>query len=171
MPDLTCLGKIIGGGLPVGAFGGRREIMEMLAPVGPVYQAGTLSGNPLAMATGIAMLKRLSDRNFYLKLEEKSKHFETRINDLLKKYHKDFAFNRIASMWTLFFKTGSVISYEDAMKSDVQLYAKYFGAMLEEGIYLAPSQFEAGFISEAHHDIDIDATIEKMDVVFSKIFL
>lgn len=168
--DLTCLGKIIGGGLPVGAFGGKKEIMELLAPNGPVYQAGTLSGNPIALAAGIMTLKKISRNNFYEKLEEKAMKMEQGIKYILKKHHQDFAVNRIASMWTFFFKQGEVNNYNDAIQSNTQLYADYFKFMFLSGVYLAPSQFEAAFISEAHSMKDIDETLEHIDKYFFKAF-
>ena len=169
IPDLTCLGKIIGGGLPVGAFGGRKDIMQQLAPEGPVYQAGTLSGNPLAMAAGIATLKKLQAPRFYEKLNENAIQLELGIIDLLEKHNKKVAINRIGSMFTMFFYSGEVHTYAQAMQSDSQLYARYFREMLEQGIYLAPSQFEASFLSFVHEKTEIDLTLEAMDKVFQKI--
>lgn len=161
-PDLTTFGKIIGGGLPVGAYGGKQEIMDKLAPNGPVYQAGTLSGNPLAMAAGLTTLKILDEtEGFYDLLEEKS----ARLGDGIKKCLADLNFpgivNRVGSMFTLFFtKEAKVESFADALKCDTTLYAKYFKMALDSGIYLAPSQFEAGFVSVAHTTKKIDKTIE-----------
>jgi glutamate-1-semialdehyde 2,1-aminomutase len=161
-PDLTCFGKIIGGGLPVGAYGGKQEIMDKLAPKGPVYQAGTLSGNPLAMSAGLTTLKILDETDgFYDMLEEKS----ARLGDGLKKCLSELNFpgvvNRVGSMFTLFFTEGDhVKSYADACKSNTITYAKYFKMSLESGIYLAPSQFEAGFVSAAHTTKKIDRTVE-----------
>ncbi|HET6556555.1 MAG TPA: glutamate-1-semialdehyde 2,1-aminomutase [Prolixibacteraceae bacterium] len=161
-PDLTCFGKIIGGGLPVGAYGGKQEIMDQLAPKGPVYQAGTLSGNPLAMAAGLTTLKILDETDgFYDRLEEKS----ARLGDGIVKCLKDLNFpgvvNRVGSMFTLFFtKEDHVKSFADACKCDTSVYAKYFKMALENGIYLAPSQFEAAFMSAAHTTKKIDKTIE-----------
>jgi len=160
-PDITTFGKIIGGGLPVGAFGGRKEIMDTLAPVGPVYQAGTLSGNPLAMSAGLAALNHIKENeNLYKILEEKSKYLEDGLKDNLAKLKKSFAINRVGSMSCLFFTESKVNNFDSALKSDVQLYGKYFHKMLEKGIYLAPSQFEAMFISTAHSKEDLDKTIE-----------
>jgi glutamate-1-semialdehyde 2,1-aminomutase len=159
-PDLVTFGKIIGGGLPVGAFGGKREIMEMVAPAGPVYQAGTLSGNPLAMAAGYAALTHIKDHpEVYAELEEKSAYLENGFKENMKKLNKNFALNRIGSMLTLFFYEGKVNSFQTAVKSDTALYGKYFHEMLTRGIYLAPAQFEAIFISTAHTREDIDKTI------------
>lgn len=169
-PDLTCLGKIIGGGLPVGAFGGKREIMEYLAPLGPVYQAGTLSGNPLALAAGIAMLSELSRPSFHNELEAKGALLEELIRPSLEKYHNRISYNRIGSLSTLFFKNGGVASYADAKEANTELYARYFGLMLERGIYLPPSQFECMFISAAHSDEDIQRTAEAMRECLDTLF-
>jgi glutamate-1-semialdehyde 2,1-aminomutase len=161
-PDLTTFGKIIGGGLPVGAYGGKQEIMDKLAPKGPVYQAGTLSGNPLAMSAGLTTLKILDETDgFYEMLEDKS----ARLGDGIKKCLADLNFpgvvNRVGSMFTLFFtKEQEVNSYADACTCDTALYARFFKMALESGIYLAPSQFEAGFMSAAHTTKKIDKTIE-----------
>lgn len=165
-PDLTCLGKIIGGGLPVGAFGGKREIMQSLSPLGNVYQAGTLSGNPLALAAGIAMLRELDTLGFYETLEAKAARFETLIQPLLSRYADSLSFNRLGSLATLFFKSGGVRSYADAKQSDTERYAKYFAMMLERGIYLPPSQFECMFFSMAHTEQDIERTAEALRVTF-----
>ncbi len=160
-PDLTTFGKIIGGGLPVGAFGGRKDIMDTLAPVGPVYQAGTLSGNPLAMSAGFAALSYIKENpDIYSILEEKGKYLESGFKDVLSKFSKTFAMNRVGSMSCLFFTESKVDNFATALKSDAQLYGKYFHKMLEKGIYLAPSQFEAVFISTAHTKEDLDKTIE-----------
>lgn len=156
------MGKIIGGGLPVGAFGGKREIMQMMSPEGPVYQAGTLSGNPLATAAGLAMLNKLSQPNFFYKdLKEKADVLFDGLAENCKKLGLDYAYNRIESLSCLFFfKDGTVTSFADAMKSDTSMYAKYFHAMLDRGITLAPAQFEAMFVSSAHTDEDIEKTIK-----------
>lgn len=160
-PDLTCFGKIIGGGLPVGAYGGKREIMEKVSPVGPVYQAGTLSGNPIAMSAGFATLKILSQNpQIYDDLEIKAKKLESGFIENIKKSGTEAVINRIGSMITLFFTKDSVYDYETAKKSDTKKYAEYFKSMLNQGIYLPPSQFEAFFISYAHTDADIDKTIQ-----------
>lgn len=169
-PDLTCLGKIIGGGLPVGAFGGRRDIMECLSPLGSVYQAGTLSGNPLALAAGIAMLQELNSEGFYQRLEAKGEMLERLISPLLEKYRDRVSFNRIGSLATLFFKAGGVRSNDDAKQADTELYARYFGYMLEQGIYLPPSQFECMFLSIAHTDEDLARTASAMGVALDKVF-
>jgi glutamate-1-semialdehyde 2,1-aminomutase len=159
-PDIITFGKIIGGGLPVGAFGGKKEIMEMVAPAGPVYQAGTLSGNPLAMAAGYAALTYIKDHpEVYDVLEKKSAYLENGFRNNMKKLNKTFAINRSGSMMTLFFNEGNVNNFQTAVKSDTVLFGKYFHEMLARGIYLAPSQFEAVFISTAHTKADLDKTI------------
>jgi glutamate-1-semialdehyde 2,1-aminomutase len=190
-PDLTCLGKIIGGGLPVGAFGGRADIMDLLAPLGPVYQAGTLSGNPLAMAAGIAALEELSGSrrepahskkikkkdaksnigqsglpsfgtkkaNVYQRLEELGGLLEAGMKDAAKSAKASVTFNRCGSMFCAYFTGQPVWSLADAMKSDRARFANFFHGMLAEGVYLAPSQFEAGFISAAHSKTDIEMTV------------
>jgi glutamate-1-semialdehyde 2,1-aminomutase len=158
-PDLSCFGKIIGGGLPVGAFGGRAEIMDCLAPSGPVYQAGTLSGNPLAMAAGLAALEELSTRNVYARLEEAGAALEAGMKEAARRAGIAVRFNRLGSMFCGYFTDQPVQNLADALRSDRARFAKYFHAMLEEGIYLAPSQFEAGFISLAHTAGDIEKTV------------
>ena len=160
-PDLSTFGKIIGGGLPVGAFGGKREIMEKIAPSGPVYQAGTLSGNPLAMAAGFAALKRIKDNpGIYKELEEKSSYLEKGFKENLKSVGKKYAMNRVGSMMCMFFTEEIVDDFKSAVKSDTALYGKYFHEMLNRGIYLAPAQFEALFVSTAHTKEDLDNTIK-----------
>ncbi len=161
-PDLTTLGKIIGGGLPVGAYGGRKEIMEMLAPAGAVYQAGTLSGNPLAMAAGLETLKIMNETDgFYDKLEEKADRLEKGLLSNIEKTGTKAIINRVGSLMTMFFTDlKEVKSFDDAMKSDTDKYSKYFNLALKSGVYLAPSQFECAFISAAHTNEDIDKTIE-----------
>jgi glutamate-1-semialdehyde 2,1-aminomutase len=162
LPDLTTLGKIIGGGLPVGAYGGRKEIMEMMAPVGPVYQAGTLSGNPLAMAAGIAMLSMIEETpNLYSEMERKAAKLEAGILENLKNAGIKGVINRVGSMMTLFFTDApQVTNLDEAMTADTDRYAAYFKQSLESGIYLAPSQFECLFVSYAHTDEDIDSIID-----------
>jgi glutamate-1-semialdehyde 2,1-aminomutase len=160
-PDLTTFGKIIGGGLPVGAYGGREEIMRMISPDGPVYQAGTLSGNPLAMAAGIAQLKILNgQKTLYKKLEKMGRLLEEGINDNLKTLGLNYKINRVGSMFTLFFTNEHVRDFNSALKSDTKKFSIYFNEMLKRGIYLPPSQFEAAFISTAHTERDIEKTIE-----------
>jgi glutamate-1-semialdehyde 2,1-aminomutase len=159
-PDLSCFGKIIGGGLPVGAFGGRSEIMDFLAPLGPVYQAGTLSGNPLAMAAGLAALNALADGSVYSRLESLGAQLERGMKAAAEAAGVPVQFNRIGSMFCAYFTTRPVYNLQDAMESDRAVFARYFHGMLEEGIYLAPSQFEAGFISAAHTSEDIARTVQ-----------
>ncbi len=159
-PDLTCLGKIIGGGLPVGAFGGRRAIMEQLAPLGPVYQAGTLSGNPVAMAAGIATLKILKGkRGEYARLATMTAEACAGMEALFAAGRIPVIINRMGSLFTIFFTGGPVYDYATAAKSDTQLFARYFRGMLDRGINLAPSQFEAAFLSFAHSAEDLDKTL------------
>ena len=155
-PDITTLGKIIGGGLPVGAYGGSREIMNHIAPAGPVYQAGTLSGNPLSMTAGLVTLRRLRDKTVYERLEAASK----KLCDGLASAGLPTTTNRVGSMWTSFFTNEPVVDWDTANKCDRQKYGKFFHAMLDEGVYLAPSQFEAAFVSLAHTDEIIEQTLE-----------
>ncbi|HST52469.1 MAG TPA: glutamate-1-semialdehyde 2,1-aminomutase [Pyrinomonadaceae bacterium] len=159
-PDLTTLGKIIGGGLPVGAYGGRRDIMEQIAPAGPVYQAGTLSGNPLAMTAGLATLRRLRDRAVYERLEEAGRRLTEGLSEAAREAGVETATNRVGSMFTTFFTDSPVEDWPTAAKSDRERYGKFFHSMLEEGVYLAPSQFEAAFIGVAHTDDLLERTIE-----------
>ena len=158
-PDLSCFGKVIGGGLPVGAFGGRAEIMDYLAPVGPVYQAGTLSGNPVAMAAGIAALEELAASNAYKKLEERGAALEVGMKGAAKSAGVPVQFNRCGSMFCGYFTSEPVHNVAEAMKSDRERFKRYFHGMLAEGIYFAPSQFEAGFLSTAHTAADIEQTV------------
>ena len=159
-PDLTCFGKVIGAGLPVGAFGGRAEIMDCLAPVGPVYQAGTLSGNPLAMAAGIAALEELVASDAYTKLEQLGGALEAGMKDAAKSAGVPVQFNRCGSMFCGYFTSEPVHNVADAMKSDRERFKKYFHGLLAEGVYIAPSQFEAGFMSTAHSAEDIAKTVK-----------
>ncbi len=160
-PDLTTLGKIIGGGLPVGAYGGRKDIMELVAPAGPMYQAGTLSGNPLAMAAGYTMLNYLmKNKALYRTLERTSSHLEDGIREILTTLGLGLTLNRVGSMFTLFFTEEPVTDYASATRSDREKFAAYFRGMLESGIYLPPSQFEAAFISTAHRESEIEVTLE-----------
>lgn len=159
-PDLSCFGKIIGGGLPVGAFGGRADIMDCLAPLGPVYQAGTLSGNPLAMAAGITALEELKASDAYRVLEECGAALEAGMTSAAKSAGVDVQFNRCGSMFCAYFTSAPVHNLADAMKSDRTRFAKFFHGMLSAGVYLAPSQFEAGFISLAHTASDIEQTVK-----------
>jgi glutamate-1-semialdehyde 2,1-aminomutase len=164
-PDLSCFGKIIGGGLPVGAFGGRAEIMDCLAPLGGVYQAGTLSGNPLAMAAGIAALEQLEIANAYAVLEELGAWFEREMSEAAARAGLPVRFNRCGSMFCAYFTDQPVTNLADAMRSDRARFAKYFHGMLEEGIYFAPSQFEAGFLSTAHTMADLEKTVQAAEKV------
>jgi glutamate-1-semialdehyde 2,1-aminomutase len=159
-PDLTCLGKVIGGGLPVGAYGGRRALMEMISPAGSVYQAGTLSGNPLAMHGGIATLEILQEPGCYELLEKRSQSLVDGLRDAADAAGATVTINRVASMLTVFFTAGPVIDFEDATSSDTQRHARFFHAMLENGIYLPPSQYEAWFVGLAHTDEVIEQTID-----------
>jgi len=169
-PDLTTLGKVIGGGLPVGAFGGREEIMAYLTPDGPVFHAGTLSGNPLAMAAGIATLKIVrDDATLYERLEVLTKLLADGLHEIFDKHDVPHQTAYAGSLFGYFFAPGPVTDLESAMKSDVALYAKYFHAMLDRGIYLAPSQFEAGFVSSAHTTRDIERTLAAADSALSEI--
>jgi glutamate-1-semialdehyde 2,1-aminomutase len=169
-PDLTTLGKIIGGGLPVGAYGGKKEIMELVAPSGPMYQAGTLSGNPLAMAAGIEMLKILSrKKSVYAQLEKKSVKLERGIQSIIDQHGLPLTQNRVGSMFTLFFTKEKVIDYQTAKLCDTQKFAAYFSSMLDQGVYVAPSQFEAAFISTAHSVDDIDRTLEAIRMTLTAI--
>jgi len=157
-PDLTALGKVIGGGLPVGAFGGRAEIMDELSPDGPVYQAGTLSGNPLAMAAGLAQLRELERINGWKLLEESGAQFERITLDALKHAKIDVTFHRLGSLFCLFFASGPIIDLASAQRSNLKRFARFFHACLKRGVYFAPSQFETGFISAAHNAEDIERT-------------
>ncbi|MBI1801181.1 MAG: glutamate-1-semialdehyde 2,1-aminomutase [Chloroflexi bacterium] len=165
-PDLTCLGKIIGGGLPVGAYGGRREIMQWVAPSGPVYQAGTLSGNPLAMAAGLATLNVLRRTNPYAMLESLAARLCEGIAAAAEVARIPIWQNRVGSLFTTFFSSGPVTDYASAKKSDTARYAKFFHALLDAGFYFAPSQFEAGFVSVAHSDEAIEQTVTALRRVF-----
>jgi glutamate-1-semialdehyde 2,1-aminomutase len=168
-PDLTTLGKIVGGGLPVGAFGGRKDIMSMLSPSGPVYQAGTLSGNPLAMVAGLTTLKILQEQNPYPELERKSAYIAEETTKNLEASGIHATQTRVGSMLCLFFTSKPVTNYDTAVKSDTKLFGRYFRSMLEQGIYLAPSQFEAMFVSAAHFDADIDRTLGAQRQAFASI--
>ena len=158
-PDITTMGKIIGGGLPVGAYGGRRDVMEMVAPLGPMYQAGTLSGNPLAVTAGVATLKELQRPGTYERLEASASRLTDGIVAAFSQVEIPSTINRVGSMFTGFFNPGTVTTLSEVEKSDTTTYGRYFHALLERGVYIAPSQFEAGFVSVAHTDADIDRTI------------
>lgn len=168
-PDLTVLGKIIGGGLPVGAYGGRNEIMDLIAPSGPVYQAGTLSGNPLAVSAGIATLKQLKARGVYRKLEEKSAALAKGIGEAAKKAGIPLTQTRVGSMLTSFFTSGPIVDWNTVKQSDTKRYGQFFHQMLEQGVYLAPSQFEAAFLSTAHTSADIEKTIRAAYAAFKSL--
>jgi glutamate-1-semialdehyde 2,1-aminomutase len=168
-PDLSCFGKIIGGGLPVGAFGGRADVMDCLAPLGPVYQAGTLSGNPLAMAAGLAALARLKEADAYARLESLGAAFEKGMREAAAAAGVAVTFHRIGSMFCGYFTDKPVHNLAEAMHSDRERFKKYFHGMLNEGIYFAPSQFEAGFISAAHNADDIDKTLRAASKVLKTI--
>jgi len=168
-PDLTCLGKIIGGGLPVGAYGGKREIMEYMAPQGPVYQAGTLSGNPLAMSAGIAALTQLHDPGFYDTLDEKADRLASGLEKAIENAGVSATVDRVGSMLGLFFTDLDVKSFEDAKTSNLEMFSNYYKGMLGEGVYLAPSQFEAFFVSMAHDVDHIDDTIRAAENVLDRL--
>ena len=158
-PDITCLGKVIGGGFPVGAYGARKEIMDHIAPVGPVYQAGTLSGNPIAVAAGTVTLERL-DKDTFSQIEARARRLEREMTEAAKASSIPLTINRVGTMMTLFFTEGAVTNYADAQKADSKRFAKYFQGMLKRGVHLAPSAFEAAFVGLAHEDYDIEITIE-----------
>ena len=168
-PDLTCLGKIIGGGLPIGAYGGRRELMQQLAPAGPVYQAGTLSGNPVAVAAGLAALIALKQQNPYDDLENKGAWLARELADAAAKAGVPATVNRVGSALTLFFTAGPVANLADAKKADLTLFARFFQGMLQQGVYLPPSQFEAWFLSAAHTTADLEETAAAARRVLQKI--
>ena len=168
-PDLTCLGKVIGGGLPIGAYGGRKDIMEMIAPAGPVYQAGTLSGNPVAVTAGIETLKLLNMPGIYNELEKKSKKLADGLGEAAKQAKVPYYQTRVGSMLGGFFAKGPVIDYSSAKKSDTKRYAKFFHGMLRQGVYLAPSQFEAAFLSTAHSSAHIRKTIAGAEKVMQSL--
>lgn len=166
LPDLTAMGKVIGGGLPVGAFGGRRDIMDHLSPLGPVYQAGTLSGNPLAMAAGMAQLRQLECQNGFVVLESLGARLEAGIRGVLQEAGCAYTFHRAGSMFCLFFTEDPVYDLASAQKADMQRFRRFFWKMLEQGIYFAPSPYETGFISLAHTTDDIDRTVEAVRNAF-----
>tara|TARA_R110001592_G_scaffold322098_1_gene600953 strand:- start:362 stop:1642 length:1281 start_codon:yes stop_codon:yes gene_type:complete len=169
-PDLTTLGKVIGGGLPVGAFGGRADIMDAIAPTGPVYQAGTLSGNPLAMAAGLAMLEAVSQPGFFDDLGKKTAKLVNGLKELADQAKIPFTFNQLGGMFGFFFtEEPRITTYEQVMACDQERFKKFYHGMLAEGVYLAPSAFEAGFVSSAHSDVEINATIEAARKVFARL--
>jgi glutamate-1-semialdehyde 2,1-aminomutase len=167
-PDLTTLGKIIGGGLPVGAYGGRREIMDLVAPTGPVYQAGTLSGNPLAMAAGLATLRATGEPGFYERLEELGRRWRQGMNEAASASGVPFAINQVGSMASIFFTGGPVTDFATAASSDTEAFKNFFWHMISRGVYLAPSQYEAGFISTAHSERDLEMTCEAAGEWFAR---
>ncbi len=171
MPDITTLGKIIGGGLPVGAYGGTKEIMRHIAPAGSIYQAGTLSGNPLAMTAGLITLKRLRDKSVYERLEQTTKRLCEGMGNAAKEFGFETMTNRVGSMFTMFFTNEPVTDWMTASKSNRETFGKFFHAMLNEGVYLAPSQFEAGFVGLAHTEEIIDLTVEATRKAFETISL
>ncbi|URX63237.1 glutamate-1-semialdehyde 2,1-aminomutase [Luteibacter anthropi] len=166
-PDLTCFGKIIGGGMPAGAYGGRRDLMEQVAPAGPIYQAGTLSGNPVAMAAGLAMLELIQAPGFHANLAERTVRLTDGMAAAAKKHGVAFSVNRVGAMFGLFFTSETVESYAQATAADVEAFNRFFHGMLERGVYLAPSAFEAGFVSSAHSDAVLEETIAAADTVFA----
>jgi glutamate-1-semialdehyde 2,1-aminomutase len=168
-PDLTTLGKVIGGGLPVGAYGGRREIMEMIAPSGPVYQAGTLSGNPLAMSAGIATLKALETPGLWEQMEAGATRLSQGIGELANRMGIALQGYQVGTMFSAFFTDAPVQDWPTAKKSDTERFGKYFRGMLQRGVYLAPSQFEAGFISTVHGDSEVSATLDAAEAVLQSL--
>jgi glutamate-1-semialdehyde 2,1-aminomutase len=170
-PDLTTMGKIIGGGLPVGAYGGSSEIMDLVAPLGPMYQAGTLSGNPLAMAAGCAMLKHLRDhkQEIYPRLEKLSRQLVEGIAGVAKDVGVPLCYNRVGSMFSWFFTPGPVTDWDSASKSNTEAFGKFFRSMLDSGVYLPPSQFEAAFVGATHSEQDIEQTIAAAKEAFKAV--
>ncbi len=168
-PDLTCLGKIIGGGLPVGAYGGRKDIMECISPAGPVYQAGTLSGNPIAVTGGIETLKQLAPKRNYQKLEARSKQLEKSLHQAAKQAGTPVQINRVGSMLSLFFTKDPVYDYATVKRSDTKAFNRFFWSMISQGVYLPPSPFEAFFLSIAHTESDIDQTIRAAHQAFQSL--
>jgi len=170
-PDLSCFGKVIGGGLPVGAFGGRADVMDFLAPDGPVYHAGTLSGNPLAMAAGLAQLRQLSagKPDGFGKLEHVGAHFEKGLRALMEKKGVPHRINRVGSMFCLFFTDREIVNVDDVMKQDMEFFKKFFWGCLDKGVYIAPSPYETGFLSLAHSVDDIDETLNVFEDALAEI--
>jgi len=169
-PDLTTLGKIVGGGMPVGAFGGRREIMEQIAPLGPVYQAGTLSGNPVAMVAGLATLEALEEPGFHSQLAEKTTRLTDGLLNAARAVNLPFSVNQVCGMFGLFFTDKPSVRYfREVMACNVDRFRQFFHLMMHEGVYLAPSAFEAGFISIAHSDQEIEVTIAAARKVFQQL--
>jgi len=168
-PDITALGKVIGGGLPVGAYGGRREIMEMVAPAGPMYQAGTLSGNPLAMTAGIETLKALQKPGVWERMEAMGEKLLAGLKGAAAAAGVPVCANRLGTMFGLFFQEGPVVDWDTAVQSDTERFGRYFQGMLEQGVYIAPSQYESGFLSTAHGEAEIEATIAAANTVFASL--
>ena len=168
-PDITTLGKIIGGGMPIGAYGASRKLMEMVSPLGPVYQAGTLSGNPVAVAAGKSTLSVLKNSSIYSDLEERSSEFEQGVRRAAEKHNVPVTFNRVGSMWTIFFNDGPVYDWDSANRSNRDKFARFFHLMLDEGVYLPPSQMEAAFFSAAHAKKDILQLIERAEKALKKV--
>lgn len=169
LPDITTLGKVIGGGLPAAAYGGRKDIMSRVAPVGPIYQAGTLSGNPLAVAAGLKTLELVSESSFFQELNEKANNFFENTDQFIRENNLPLSINWVNSMGSLFFKTGGVENFAQATESDTTMFADYFNSMLDAGIYLAPSQFEAMFISAAHDEEDLAETTTRIVYTLSNL--
>jgi glutamate-1-semialdehyde 2,1-aminomutase len=169
-PDLSTFGKVIGGGMPIGAYGGRRDLMELVAPSGPMYQAGTLSGNPIAVAAGLAMLELLADGAVYRTLETQSAALEAGIRSHVQRLGLSLCLQRVGSMWTLFFQPGPVRDWPSAARSDTKRFARFFSAALDRGVYLAPSQYEACFVSAAHDDEAIAATVAALGAALEEAF-
>ena len=167
-PDLTTLGKIVGGGFPVGVYGGRADLMKRIAPEGPVYQAGTLSGNPVAMAAGLATLRETSRSGFYETLERRTARLTSGLSDVAKRHDVPVTVGHAGSMWGAYFTAGPVRNYTDAKRTDAALFARWHKAALARGVFLAPSAFEAGFVSSAHSEADIDFTIEQLDAALAE---
>jgi glutamate-1-semialdehyde 2,1-aminomutase len=168
--DLICLGKVIGGGMPVGAFGGKLEIMQQIAPLGPVYQAGTLSGNPVAMAAGLATLELISEPGFLDPVIERTNRLATGLVERATTAGIPMTSNHVGTMWGIFFsEEAKIINYNQVMQCDTERFARFFHGMLEEGIYLAPASYEAGFTSAAHTDQDIEDTLNAAERVFARI--
>jgi glutamate-1-semialdehyde 2,1-aminomutase len=166
-PDLVTLGKVMGGGLPAAAFGGRRDIMQCLAPLGSVYQAGTLSGNPVAVAAGLATLKLVQEEGFYAHLSQLATQLTAGLTASAQRHGVEFCAQSVGGMFGLYFSAAVPTSYAEVMACDKEAFNRFFHAMLEAGMYLAPSAFEAGFVSSAHTEADIDATIAAADAIFS----